>query len=98
MYATADVLNNAESMLTELEQTGQILLSIGIYFIAAVIFTAIAFCVVIKISDIEKRKEFFVNIPKCRKQGYKLVTVPLIVAIVIASAYMIGMEILNSLI
>ncbi len=98
MYATADVLNNAEEALTELEASGQILLTIGIYFVAAVIFTAIAFCVVIRISDIEKRKEFFVGIPKCRKQGYKLITVPLVVAIVIASAYMIAMEILNSFI
>ena len=98
MYATSDVLDNAESMLTEMEATGQILLTIGIYFIAAVIFTAVAFCVVIKISDIEKRKEFFVSIPKCRKQGYKLITVPLVLAIVIAAAYMIGLEILNTFI
>lgn len=98
MYATADVLNNAEEALTELEASGQILLTIGIYFVAAVIFTAIALCVVIRISDVEKRKEFFVSIPKCRKQGYKLITVPLVLAVVIALAYMIGMEFLNSLI
>ena len=64
----------------------------------AVIFTALAFCIVVKISDIERRKEFFVGIPKCPKQGYKLITVPLIVAIVIAVTYMIGIEYLNSLI
>ena len=98
MYATSDVIDNAENMLTELEETNQILLTIGIYFVAAVIFTALAFCIVVKISDIERRKEFFVGIPKCKKQGYKLITVPLIVAIVIAMAYMIGIEYLNSFI
>ena len=96
MYATSDVLDNAESMLTDMEATGQILLTIGIYFVAAVIFTALAFCVVIKISDLERRKEFFVGIPRCLKQGYKLITVPLIVAIVIATVYMIGIEYLNT--
>ena len=53
---------------------------------------------VIKISDIERRKEFFTTIPKGPKQGYKLITVPLIIAIVLAMTYMIGMEYLNSLI
>lgn len=96
MYATSDVLDNAESMLTDMEATGQILLTIGIYFVAAVIFTALALCVVIKISDLERRKEFFVGIPRCLKQGYKLITVPLIVAIVIATVYMIGIEYLNT--
>lgn len=96
MYATADVLDNAESMLTDMQEKGQILLTIGIYFVAAVIFTAIAFCVVVRISDIEKRKEFFAAIPRCRKQGYKLITVPLVLAIVIATVYMIGLEILNT--
>ena len=98
MYATSDLIDSAENMLTELEETNQILLTIGIYFIAAVIFTALAFCIVVKISDIERRKEFFAGIPKCPKQGYKLITVPLIVAIVIAVTYMIGIEYLNSLI
>lgn len=98
MYATSDLIDSAENMLTELEETNQILLTIGIYFVAAVIFTALAFCIVVKISDIERRKEFFVGIPKCPKQGYKLITVPLIVAIVIAVTYMIGIEYLNSLI
>lgn len=98
MYATSDLIDSAENMLTELEETNQILLTIGIYFVAAVIFTALAFCIVVKISDIERRKEFFAGIPKCPKQGYKLITVPLIVAIVIAVTYMIGIEYLNSLV
>ena len=98
MYATSDLIDSAENMLMDLEETNQILLTIGIYFVAAVIFTALAFCIVVKISDIERRKEFFAGIPKCPKQGYKLITVPLIVAIVIAVTYMIGIEYLNSLI
>lgn len=98
MYATSDIIDSAESVLTEMEETNQIYLTIGIYFIAAVIFTALALCVVYKISDLERRKEFFANIPKCKKQGYKLITVPLIVAIVIAMVYMIGIEYLNSFI
>ena len=98
MYATSDILDDAESLLTELEETNQIILTIGIYFIAAIIFTALALCVVIKISDIEMRKEFFIGIPKSPKKGWKLITVPLIIAIVLAMTYMIGMEYLNSLI
>ena len=56
MYATSDLIDSAENMLTELEETNQILLTIGIYFVAAVIFTTLAFCIVVKISDIERQK------------------------------------------
>ncbi len=97
MYASSDTLDEAESILQSIEGNGQLFLTIGIYFVLAVIFTAIAMCVVYKISKIEGRQEFFINIPKCRKQGYKLITVPLIIAFVISTAYMILVEYLNNL-
>ena len=95
MYATSDLMEESEALISGLEGSNQILLSIGIYFVAAVIFTSIAFCVVVKISDVEQRKAFFTAIPKCTKQGYKLITVPLIIAIVLAVAFMIAIESLD---
>jgi hypothetical protein len=62
--------------------------------VLAVIGTALALCVLVKIASLEKRQEFFAGIPKSKKQGYKLLSVPLIIAIVISLAYMIGMEII----
>ncbi len=97
MYSTSDMLSEAESILDTLDGKYQLLLSIGIYFVLAVIFTAIALCVAYKISQIEGRSEFFINIPHCKKQGYKLITIPLIIAVIIAVAYMFLVEYLNNL-
>ena len=94
MYSQKDVLLQAKEYMDGIEFKNMILLSVGINFVLAVIGTALALCVLVKISDIEKRQEFFVNIPKCKKQGYKLITVPLVVAVIISLIYMIGMEII----
>ena len=57
--------------------------------VAAIIFTVLAFFIVRMISANEGRKEFFVNIPRCRKQGYKLITIPLVIAMAISLIYMV---------
>lgn len=97
MYITPEFIENAEQYLDVADDKGQLLIAIGIYSILAVIAVAIGICVLYKISEIEGRKEFFANIPKCKKQGYKLITAPLIVAVAVAVVYMIGMEFLLSL-
>ena len=96
LYFTSDTLDDAEAMLENFSGATE-LLTISIYFVGAVIFTTVAMCVVYKISKLEGRKEFFANIPKCRKQGYKLITVPLIIACIIALTYMILVEVINHL-
>ena len=57
--------------------------------VAAIIFTVLAFFIVRMISANEGRKEFFVNILRCRKQGYKLITIPLVIAMAISLIYMV---------
>jgi membrane protease YdiL (CAAX protease family) len=94
MYMEKDVLGQAQNYMEEMEFKNIILISVGVYFVLAVIGTALALCLLVKIANLEKRQEFFLGIPKCKKQGYKLVTVPLIVAIVISLTYMIGMEVI----
>ena len=94
MYMEKDVLSQAQEYMDGMEFKNIILISVGVYFVLAVIGTALALCLLVKISSMEKRQEFFASIPKCKKQGYKLLSVPLIVAIVISLTYMIGMEII----
>ena len=94
MYIEKDVLRQAQEYMDGMELKNTILISVGVYFVLAVIGTSLAMCVLVKISNLEKRQEFFASIPKCKKQGYKLLSVPLIVAIVISLTYMIGMEVI----
>lgn len=94
MYIEKDVLRQAQEYMDGMELKNTILISVGVYFVLAVIGTALAMCVLVKISNLEKRQEFFASIPKCKKQGYKLLSVPLIVAIVISLTYMIGIEVI----
>ncbi len=94
MYMEKDVLAQAQEYMGSMELKNTILISVGVYFVLAVIGTALALCVLVKIANLEKRQEFFTSIPKFKKQGYKLLSVPLIVAIVISLAYMIGMEVI----
>ncbi len=98
MYGSKGILDDAKSTLeaTELLK-GSLAASIGIYFIIAVIASSIALCVAYKISEIEGRSEFFVSIPRCRKQGWKLITVPLILALLISLGYMLYVEYLSRL-
>ncbi len=94
MYMEKDVLGQAQEYMDSMEIKNVILISVGIYFVLAVIGTALALCLLVRIANLEKRQEFFASIPKCKKQGYKLLSVPLIIAIVISLTYMIGMEII----
>ncbi len=98
MYASKDVLKDAQNYLNnpQLMQSAQ-LWSIGIYFIMAVIATSIAICIAYKISEIEGRNEFFANIPKSKKGGYKLISIPLVLAVIISFTYMIYFEVLSRL-
>lgn len=97
MFADRDAISEASQYLDVFSSGDRKWISIGIYFIAAVIITPLALCVVYKISEVEGRKAFFAAIPKTKKQGYKLITFPLILAAFIALAYMITIEFLLSL-
>ena len=97
LYAQSDVLDESKSLLESGAFKDNILMSTGILFIFAMIGTAIALCVVYKISDIEGRKAFFASIPKCKKQGYKLITVPLVIGVTIVVIFMVGTEVILSL-
>ncbi len=94
LYAQKDVLGQAQDYMDSMDINNILLVTTAIYFVLAIISTALALCVLVKIADMEKRQEFFLGIPKCLKQGYKLITVPLIVAVVISLVYMVGVEIL----
>ena len=90
MYSMPDLISEADDVLEEYGAgDGSIYLMIGIYFVLAVIFTALALCVVYKISEMENRRTFVDSIRMYPRQGYKLITLPLIIAMVIAFAWMI---------
>ena len=92
MFANSDAIDEATELandyIGELGGTATAIIYHAYLFLAAVMFTTLAVLIVRKISDLEGRKEFLVNIPHTRKQGYKLVTIPLIIAMVIAVAFM----------
>ncbi len=90
MYAMPDIFNEADEVLEEysIGNSGTLLM-IGIYFVLAVIFTVISLCIVYKISEIEGKRDFVDSIHMYPRQGYKLVTVPLIIAMVISVAWML---------
>ena len=98
MFAQSDAIKEASSYLDVESYTDQYFLVVAIYFVAAIIGTSIALCVLLKISDLEGRKEFLISIPKCRKQGYKLITFPLVLAVSIAALFMVVTEWLSSLV
>lgn len=93
MYATSDVLEETETALngylSGVSEIVETLIYAGYLLVAAVIFTAIAILIVRKIAKNEQRFEFFVGIKNCRKQGYKLLSIPLIIAMSISFAYML---------
>lgn len=90
MYATSETVAQAQDLMGGTDFKGIIFMAIGVYSVLALIFTVIALCIVYKISDIEGRAAFFKNITKTRGQGYKLITVPLVIAMVISIVYMSG--------
>lgn len=95
LYSNANALSEA-AMTLEGEEFSMAL-NIVMLFFAALICTAIALCVVVKISDEEQRKDFFINIPHSPKGGIHLVTVSLVISLVIAFAWMIFVEVITKM-
>ncbi len=98
MYATSDILGEASDYLDSVGGAKQMLLTTAILLVVSIISTAIALCVVVKISDIEGRSAFFTGILKRKKKPGTLITIPLIIAMVIAAGYMIVTEFLMNII
>ncbi|WP_029231840.1 CPBP family intramembrane glutamic endopeptidase [Butyrivibrio sp. VCB2006] len=92
MYVNSDAIDEASELASDyMGQLGGTVSTIiyhAYLLVAAVLFTTLALLIVRKISENEGRKEFLLSIPHCRKQGYKLVTIPLIIAMVIAVGFM----------
>lgn len=88
MYVSSDAIDEATEMAEDYLESMNFIYY-AILFVAAVIFTVGAVMIVRKIAQIEEREEFFDNMPKCKKKGYKLITLPLIIAMILAVAYMI---------
>lgn len=74
--------------VTQGEQLGMI----GLYLIAAAIATPLAICVLFWLAKNENREDKWRNIWACRKEKReKFVSIPLIIAIVISLAHMMGL-------
>ncbi len=92
MYASTTTIDEAETAIEEYATSNEgMLMLLGLYFVFAVIFTIVALFLLSKIADIEGRKDYVRSIPMYPRQGYKLITFPLIVAAVISFAFMIMM-------
>lgn len=93
MYANRDVLEDASSIaenyLEGMSDVWSEIIFVGYLIIMAIIFTAIAMAVVKKIAKIEQRQEFFRSIRTSGKGGARLITLPFVLAMVIAVVYMI---------
>lgn len=96
MFTTRDYLGDELETITRLEADASTLSMIGIYFVVGVICTAIALCIIYKMADLEGRQAFIDSILK-RKVKSRIVSLPLVIAIVIAIAFMIGIEALTRL-
>ena len=93
MYANKDVLEDA-SAIAEIYFEGMSdfwadAIYIGYLLVLAVIFTFVALFIVKKIAKNEQRIEFYSNIRHSRRQGFRLITIPLVIAMVISIGYMI---------
>ena len=94
MFSSAEILSDSEEALSEMSGGMQYLTMICALTIVALIFTALAICVAVKISQIEGRLGFFSGMLHKKKGGFKLVTVPLVLAFVIGVAWMVCTEVL----
>lgn len=92
MFLSSDALDEASELASdyigELGGTVSTIIYHAYLLLAAVLFTTVSILIVRKISEIEGRKEFLIGIPHNKRQGYKLVTIPLIIAIIVAVAFM----------
>ncbi|MBQ3798095.1 MAG: CPBP family intramembrane metalloprotease [Butyrivibrio sp.] len=93
MFATGDVIDEAESTLEGyldgMNETVADVAYTGYLLVAALIFAVIAYFIVRKIARNEGRISFFDEIKNSRKQGYKLITIPLVVSMMISVIYML---------
>jgi hypothetical protein len=93
MYANKDVLEDAsaiaESYFEGMSDFWADAIYIGYLLVLAVIFTFVALFIVKKIAKNEQRIEFYSNIRHSRRQGFRLITIPLVIAMVISIGYMI---------
>ncbi len=93
MYANKDVLEDAssiaESYLQGMSDFWIDAIYIAYLLVMAIIFTIIALFIVKKIAKIEQRYDFYAGIKYSGKQGYKLITVPLVLAMIISLVYMV---------
>lgn len=83
LYMTSDIVEEAAEVGAE-----SILPTIGMLLVMSIIFTPIAFCIVYKIAKLEGREVALMNMLKGEKKEGKLVTFPLIVAMVISVGIM----------
>ncbi len=94
----SEALTSAEGMeeAQDMAQSADVLLPvIGIYAVIALITTSIGLCVLVWIAKKENRKEQLSQILRGRKENKgKVISVPLVFAIVIAIAYMILFDII----
>ena len=94
MYAAKDAFKDAASVVERLEASSSTYITIAVYFVAAVICTAICLCIIYKMAEIEGRRPFLESIFH-REIRTRLVTVPLVIGIVLAVAFMIIVEVLS---
>ncbi len=94
MYASSDIFQEASDTLEVTDMKLFLLIFALISLLIAVVCIAIDICIAVKISKNEGRFAFFTQIPSCKKGGLKLVTVPLVISLMIAFAYMAGIEFL----
>lgn len=88
MYTASGTVGEADVVVENVVGDHSTLEFMAFYLVMSVIFTTAAFYIVRKIADIQGRTEYYNYIRKSEKQGYKLITVPLVIAIVISVAYM----------
>jgi membrane protease YdiL (CAAX protease family) len=89
LFLSKDSVGKETSKLTDQLQMLSDVVLYAELAVLTVIFTCLAMLVVSKIAKIEKRDAFFVNIIKTKKEGPRLISASLIVAIIIAVLYMV---------
>ncbi|MCR4758641.1 MAG: CPBP family intramembrane metalloprotease [Butyrivibrio sp.] len=88
MYTASGTVGEADVVVENVVGDHSIWVLLTFYFVVAVVFTAAALYIVRKIADIQGRTDYYNYIRKSEKQGYKLITVPLVIAVMISVAYM----------
>lgn len=89
MYAQKDAIGEAAEVLNKLDTDTLGAPYFAGLFVAALLFTTIAICVLYKIAKIEHREAFLSSIPRCEKKGYQLISVSLVLAVTVALGFMI---------